>query len=67
MPAMCAKVSRCPSWAAPFRYINCPHVETIDHDHVGRVLAERYRVGPGYLHDVRARVKAAREAMERNG
>lgn len=57
----------CPAWAAPFRYINCQPVFVADHEHVGRVLAERHRVGPGYLYDVRQRAKAARQAMERNG
>jgi hypothetical protein len=33
-----------------------------DHDHIGRVLAMRHRVGPGYLFDVRERWKAKRQS-----
>lgn len=44
-----------------------PRVEIIDYEHTGRVLAERYRVGPGYLHDVKQRFKERAARKERNG
>lgn len=34
------------------------HRLIVDYDHVARVLAERARVGVGYLHDVREAFKA---------
>ena len=33
-----------------------------DHEHLGRVLAERYRKGPLYIWDVLDRVRASRKA-----
>ena len=40
-----------------------PPLVIINHEHVGRVLAERLRVGPGYLYDVRQKFKA-RQAID---
>lgn len=45
---------------APRQFSSAVEPTVADYDLLGRVMAERLRVGPGYLYDVRERAKARR-------
>jgi len=48
-----------------FAFVNSrPHTQA-DYDHIGRVMAERLRRGPGYVHDVLKRSVEARRVKDR--